>query len=1057
MEPSVDAEMHQRPLVFSKMEALVREMQDPETGVPVRSQKVFLTSIPSAFMGYDLIEWLMERLNIEDSVEAVHLANILCQSGYFFPVGDTKSLNVKDDSSLYRFQTPYYWPSQSHCPDNVEYAIYLAKRSLRNKQKHGLEDYEVEALGTLKQNLQHKWDFVTMQAEEQVRLAKERKKGEKLVRDSQERAHWRVARPPPGEAQHPDAPPAAAPQTPPPPGQPPPPAPLAASSSHHHGHHHHGHHHHGHHHHGSHHGHHGSHHGHHGHHHSTPPGSTPASRSPSTPHRHHSSHHGSMEGGLMTGAPHSVPMAIASPPLPPWAAATIPGANCCNVAPRGPFDTEDDFRLGERRALGGHPRQRRRRQTEEELRREVAFLQVGLNRTRMKVSQALESLASRVETYAEYDPFLTPPQPSNPWLSDDVQYWTLNAPVVEVPTEKRVRRWALSMEDLVSDPTGLQEFTWYLYKEYSHENIRFWLAVRDLRRAAQSQVQDRMKNIFQEFLVPGAPCEINIDGQTMERVQACLGHFSKEEKAMEADEDASPSEASSQVSRCSTAIGGLSPRFAFDAAADHVYALLLQKDCYPRFIRSPHYKALLANGIQPSTKKRFFNFGGPNKKKVSSSAAPGSGAMGKKKGADDRSLSGSIHDLAANAVRPPLNQQRVTPGAEQVPWDSGGGAKDNDVCPWDVAPSPKEPSPIGGVVQEEVVMEEAPVPSGVEVLVSEVALTVPEMGKEAVVAEMDEKTSTVEDGGTKALVAGGDGEGAEQSVVKKEEEKEEEKVVEMKGADDKKEVTLGSGATVEEERKAEEAGGTKTAGEGGGESVGGGAVLPSGGVSGDATTAVTETELPKDDEGLSKGQEESGKGGGEPKRGDGEAGKKEDGGEAKVGEGGGNERREKRKARGEERARRKREKCITKQRLLGHDRVPVKDCFVSSYQGREKNVGKVGEASKTDEAANEEATVGNQQTVGGETGVGVGNGETRGQERRKEGKRRHRRKGGASGEGGANVGNAAGLSSTDVVEVEWQQEARRQSEENDVCPWEDEDTCKVDTPFVKTYATLGYL
>lgn len=74
----------------------MREMQDPENGVPVRSQKLFLTSIPSAFMGecqrylrcgvslsshqaqettigylrvagYDLIEWLMERLNIEES------------------------------------------------------------------------------------------------------------------------------------------------------------------------------------------------------------------------------------------------------------------------------------------------------------------------------------------------------------------------------------------------------------------------------------------------------------------------------------------------------------------------------------------------------------------------------------------------------------------------------------------------------------------------------------------------------------------------------------------------------------------------------------------------------------------------------------------------------------------------------------------------------------------------------------------------------------------------------------------------------------------------------
>lgn len=33
------------------MEGLVREMKDEETGVRVKSQKLFLTSIPSAFAG----------------------------------------------------------------------------------------------------------------------------------------------------------------------------------------------------------------------------------------------------------------------------------------------------------------------------------------------------------------------------------------------------------------------------------------------------------------------------------------------------------------------------------------------------------------------------------------------------------------------------------------------------------------------------------------------------------------------------------------------------------------------------------------------------------------------------------------------------------------------------------------------------------------------------------------------------------------------------------------------------------------------------------------------
>lgn len=44
--------------------------------------------------------------------------------------------------------------------------------------------------------------------------------------------------------------------------------------------------------------------------------------------------------------------------------------------------------------------------------------------------------------------------------------------------------------------TGLQEFTSYLRKEYSHENIRFWLAVKDLRHSFQAQIPDKVNEIF---------------------------------------------------------------------------------------------------------------------------------------------------------------------------------------------------------------------------------------------------------------------------------------------------------------------------------------------------------------------------------------------------------------------------------------------------------------------------------------------------------------------------------------------------------------------------------
>ncbi|CAG7817424.1 unnamed protein product [Allacma fusca] len=430
-------------------------MQDPEHGVPVRSQKMFLTSIPAAFAGYDIIEWLMERLVIEDSVEAIHLANLLCQHGYFFPVGDNRNLSVKDDSSLYRFQTPYYWPSQVPCLDSVDYAIYLAKRTLRNKQKHGLEDYELEALNHLRKSLTQKWDFISMQADEQVRISKERKKVDKMVTDSQERAFWRVLRPP-------------------------------------------------------------------------------------------------------------------------------PGSTCCIETP--------PMHMADFHAQEGM-KQIRRTNLIEDLRAEVDLLRTSCIRTRIKVSQALESLASHCDSYVEHDPFLVPRQPSNPWLSDDPCYWIINAPLVDIPTERRVKKWAISMEDLVFDPTGLREFTTYLKKEYCHENIRFWLAVRDLRYGAIFNLRQKAQQIYNEFLSPGAPCEINIDMRTMDAVQKEMNYLT-------------PS------------------RFTFDPAAKHVYTMLLKKDCYPRFIRSEHYKSLLANALQLNQKKRFFSFVAPGKKKSSTTTPP---------------------------------------------------------------------------------------------------------------------------------------------------------------------------------------------------------------------------------------------------------------------------------------------------------------------------------------------------------------------------------------------------------------------------------------------------
>lgn len=514
----------QRPAVFDKLESLVQDMQDKVHGVPVRDQKTFLTSIPFAFMGYDLIEWLMERLTIEDSLEAVHLANLLCQFGYYFPIGELKNLLVKDDSSLYRFQSPYYWPSQSHSPDNIEYAIYLAKRSQqRKKDKHALEDYEIEAYNNLKKILANRWDFVTMQSEEQLRVSKDRKRDDKQIIDSQERAFWRVYRPPPGYT---------------------------------------------------------------------------------------------------------------------------------TVVESSPVPTREH-------------RVKARSKTKEHLSEEVKFLREYASMSRSKVSQVLDSLIDYTETFVDFDPILCGVLPSNPWITDDQTYWIHNQPLVETPTEKRVRKWEISLDDLVIDPLGVKELMEYMKKEYSHENLRFWLAVQELRYGPGSEVKikKKVKEIWDEFLSPGAKSEINIDGRTLEATKLAIK---------------TPS------------------RYTFEVAASHIYMLLLKKDCYPRFIRSENYKTILANAINPGkVKSRIFNFPRvPRRPERRPQGAPATGATGPNTA--QGGAKGDYADYGIYGAGQDDTNESPPDGADDSTFSaqnrSNTNAATDSICPWDLDDSAGPPS-----------------------------------------------------------------------------------------------------------------------------------------------------------------------------------------------------------------------------------------------------------------------------------------------------------------------------------------------------------------------------
>uniref|UniRef100_UPI00358F69D4 regulator of G-protein signaling 9-like n=1 Tax=Myxine glutinosa TaxID=7769 RepID=UPI00358F69D4 len=179
---------------FDKVEMLVGAMQDPEMGVNMFDQRLLLTVIPHAVRGHEILGWIVRNLKTSDE-EALNLSNLLVRTGYVYPLMEPAIFSLQPDDSIYRFQGPYFWPSKSWPTEDTDYAIYLAKK---NVMKNGdLADYEKARYQHLHAKINHKWDFIIMQAKEQMSAVKERRRGDRLVLACQEQAFWLIQRPPP--------------------------------------------------------------------------------------------------------------------------------------------------------------------------------------------------------------------------------------------------------------------------------------------------------------------------------------------------------------------------------------------------------------------------------------------------------------------------------------------------------------------------------------------------------------------------------------------------------------------------------------------------------------------------------------------------------------------------------------------------------------------------------------------------------------------------------------------------------------------------------------------
>ncbi len=70
---------------------------------------------------------------------------------------------VYKNKMSFAFQTPYFWPSKSWAPENTDYAVYLCKRTMQNKARLELADYEAENLARLQKMFSRKWEYIFKQ------------------------------------------------------------------------------------------------------------------------------------------------------------------------------------------------------------------------------------------------------------------------------------------------------------------------------------------------------------------------------------------------------------------------------------------------------------------------------------------------------------------------------------------------------------------------------------------------------------------------------------------------------------------------------------------------------------------------------------------------------------------------------------------------------------------------------------------------------------------------------------------------------------------------------
>ncbi|XP_044295051.1 regulator of G-protein signaling 16 [Varanus komodoensis] len=124
---------------------------------------------------------------------------------------------------------------------------------------------------------------------------------------------------------------------------------------------------------------------------------------------------------------------------------------------------------------------------------------------------------------------------------------------------EEVLGWKESFDHLLRSKSGVAAFHGFLKTEFSEENLEFWLACEEYKKTrSRAKLAAKANRIFEDFVQTEAPREVNLDHETREATRRNL---------------------TAATSAC----------FKEAQAKTHT---LMEKDSYPRFLKSAYYRDL---------------------------------------------------------------------------------------------------------------------------------------------------------------------------------------------------------------------------------------------------------------------------------------------------------------------------------------------------------------------------------------------------------------------------------------------------------------------------------